>query len=424
MIVGAPNNDANGVNAGRAYIYFGGFPMDTTADVVLTGEAPWDRFGASVAFSGDVNGDGYGDVIIGAHGSGAPATGRAYIYFGGALMDTTADVILLGESVGDVFGASVSSAGDVNGDDTSDVIIGAGENDSNGNNAGRAYIYYGGASMDTTADVVITGETAWDWFGADVSWVGDVNGDDTSDVIVGAPASLGIGPGRSYIYFGGASMDTVPDVVLNGSITDSTFGNDVSSAGDVDGDSISDVLVGAPSAGRGYLYLGGVSMDTIPDVTLWGDPSNIYGRAVAPAGDVNGDGYSDVIVGAPLCNFYCGRAFVYKAKVTGIEEDNDKLKKVNVQLYQNEPNPFSSMSTIRYSIAQTSHTTLKIYNVAGQFVRTLEDEVKESGWHTINWDGRDDFGNEVANGTYYYELVVRGEKGEQHSKVNKMILMM
>ena len=105
--------------------------MDNIADVILTGKAAGDRLGYSVSTSGDVNGDGYGDVIVGAFGNdaGGFAAGRAYIYFGRIAMNNTADVILTGEGASDWFGLSVSVSGDVNGDGYSDVIVGAPQND-------------------------------------------------------------------------------------------------------------------------------------------------------------------------------------------------------------------------------------------------------------------------------------------------------
>jgi hypothetical protein len=112
--------------------------MDNIADVTITGEAAFDYFGRSVSTAGDVNKDGYSDVIVGAYCTypGVIDAGRAYIYFGGTSMDNSADVIMTGEAYGDAFGGSVSTAGDVNKDRYSDVIVGA-----YGNDAGRAYIY-------------------------------------------------------------------------------------------------------------------------------------------------------------------------------------------------------------------------------------------------------------------------------------------
>ncbi|MEE8638693.1 MAG: VCBS repeat-containing protein, partial [Candidatus Margulisiibacteriota bacterium] len=137
---------------------------------------------------GDVNGDGYSDVIVGAMGAdgGGENRGQAYVYFGGTSMDNTADVTFSGGADYDNFAVSVSSAGDVNGDGYVDVIVGAYYADGGGTNSGQAYIYFGGTSMDNTADVTITGGAEWDGLGYSVSSAGDVNGDGYVDVIVGA----------------------------------------------------------------------------------------------------------------------------------------------------------------------------------------------------------------------------------------------
>jgi FG-GAP repeat/Secretion system C-terminal sorting domain len=324
VIVGAPYNSAGGTSAGRVYIYFGGPNMSTTPDVTLTGEAPGDLFGFSVSGAGDVNGDGYNDVIVGAplNAAGGDFAGRTYIYYGGKNMDSTADVVSTGVA-GEYLGFSVSAAGDVNGDGYSDVIVGAPGNRAAGIHAGRSYIYFGGPSMDNTADVILTGAAAGDELGSSVANAGDVNGDGYGDVIVGAPynSAGGSKAGRAYIYFGGAIMDSTADVIMTGSAGDE-FGCSVAGAGDVNGDGFSDVIVGAPtysakapSAGRACIYLGGPSMDNTADVILTGSAAFAqFGYCVASAGDVNADGYSDVIVGAPYYNAggdSAGIAYIY-----------------------------------------------------------------------------------------------------------------
>ncbi len=387
IIIGAYNNDAGGNNAGRAYIYFGGATMDFVADIIITGQAVSDFLGTSVSTAGDVNGDGYSDVIIGANGSNGGAidggrvyiyfggetmdniadititgtvasnflgtdvatagdvngdgysdvivatyvnnsnTGIAYIYFGGPSMDTTPDVTMTGEAAGNFFSSSISSAGDVNGDGYSDVIVGAYGNDGFANNAGRAYIYFGGAVMNNTPDIIMNGEAASDNFGISVSSAGDINSDGYTDVVVGAYLNSG-GTGRAYIFLGGAAMDNIPDVVMNGQTAEDNFGISVSSAGDINGDAYSDVIVGANlndaggnNAGRAYVYYGGETMDNIKDVILTGEADDDrFGSAVALVGDVNGDGYDDMLVGAYLNNFNgadAGRAYLYLNSLTG-----------------------------------------------------------------------------------------------------------
>ncbi len=377
VIAGATGNDAGGSNAGRAYVYFGGSTMNDIADILLTGEAVSDGLGVSVSTAGDVNGDGFSDVIVGANlnDAGGSSAGRAYVYFGGNAMNNVADVILTGVAASDQFGNSVSTAGDVNGDGYSDVIVGAIFNDAGGSNAGRAFIFFGGSNMNNTPDVSPTGEAANDQFGSSVttagdmngdgysdlissapqndaggsgagrvylynyfpgneitedyiitpdtsngilnvsvSSAGDVNGDGYSDVIVGA-AGYSVSTGRAYIHFGGPLMDNIADVTMTGESTANYFGFAVSSAGDVNGDGYSDVIIGATGysgfTGRAYIFFGGASMDNLADVTMTGDTAISLGYSVSSAGDVNGDGYSDVIVGALAYALNTGRAYVY-----------------------------------------------------------------------------------------------------------------
>ncbi|MBV6479509.1 MAG: hypothetical protein HGGPFJEG_02283 [Ignavibacteria bacterium] len=322
---------ANGYSSftGRAYIFFGGVSMNNIIDVTMTGEAANDFFGRSVSTAGDVNGDGYSDVIAGALGY-TGNTGSAYIYFGGTNMNNLSDLTMIGETANNYFGYSVSKAGDVNSDGYSDVIIGAYAYSSS---TGRAYIYLGGASMNSIADVTMTGESTSDLFGYSVSTAGDVNGDGYSDVIVGANG-YSTSTGRAYIYFGGAIMNSIADVTMTGEAIDNYFGNYVSEAGDINGDGYSDVIAGAygysSSTGKTYIFFGGASMNSIADITMTGEAANNYfGYSVSSAGDVNGDGYSDVIVGAYGYTGNTGRTYLYDYFMNGeITQDLDMTGEV------------------------------------------------------------------------------------------------
>ncbi|MBK7253160.1 MAG: FG-GAP repeat protein [Ignavibacteria bacterium] len=311
VIIGAPKNNAGGILSGRAYIFFGGTVINNSVDVILTGGAVNNYLGSSVSSAGDVNGDGYDDVIVGAYGYNS-FTGRAYIYFGGASMNSVADVIMTGEFTEHNFGSSVSGAGDVNADGYSDVIVGAYGSNSN---TGKAYVFYGGASMNNIADVTMTGETSQSYFGSSVSGAGDVNGDGYQDVICGA-YGYNSDFGRAYIYFGSVTMDNVADVSMNGGAFLDYFGASVSNAGDVNDDGYSDVIVGAYGynslTGRAYIFYGGASMNSIADVTMTGETTNnVFGYSVSEAGDVNGDGFADVYVGAYGFSSSKGRAYLY-----------------------------------------------------------------------------------------------------------------
>jgi len=299
---------------GNAYIYYGGFPMNTIADVVMTGESIGNMFGRSVSSAGDINGDGYSDVIVGASGFNGN-TGRAYIYYGSSSMDNIADVILTGETTENYFGISVSCAGNVNGDGFSDVIVGAWGYNSR---TGRAYIYYGSSIMNNVFDVRMTGESSGDFFGWSVSTAGNVNGDGYSDIIVGSREN-NAGTGSAYIYFGGSNMNNIFDVKMIGESIGNKFGYSVSTAGDVNGDGFSDIMVGAEyynsAFGRVYIYFGGISMNNVTDLFMTGEATNnFFGESMAPVGDLNDDGFSDIIIGAfgnEVGGDNAGRVYIY-----------------------------------------------------------------------------------------------------------------
>jgi hypothetical protein len=320
VIVGAWTSDAVSGDAGSAYVYFGGPAADGVPDWILRGQALVDQFGTSVASAGDMNGDGFGDVIVGAWKGGPSHTGRAYVFFGGPSPDAVPDVVLTGQAFDDHFGVTVSSAGDLNGDGFSDVIVGASENDAGGVDAGRAYIYFGGAAPNAIVDLTLTGAAPGDRFGYAVSSAGDFNADGFADVAVGAYQSGGTG--RASVFFGGPGLDALSDITLTGEAAGDRFGVDVNSAGDVNGDSYGDLIVssylndvGGTNAGRVYVYHGGPGADATPDLVFTGaTPGEDFGAIAGSAGDMNGDGFDDVIVGAWLNDARgtdAGRAYVY-----------------------------------------------------------------------------------------------------------------
>lgn len=268
------------------------------------GEHTGDEFGHAVAWIGDVNGDGYDDVLVGAFRyPETTSVGQVYLYFGGPSMDAVPDLIITPPPGGaGWFGVSVASAGDFNGDGYPDFIIGAQQ----AGNEGKAFIYYGGPLLDGIPDVTLTGETTGQLtaFGASVASAGDVNGDGYDDVIVGAPWYPGGNnePGRVYVFFGGAAPDAVPDRVFTGVGFFDQLGTVVGSAGDMNGDGYPDLFASAPNndtamlnAGALYVWFGGPAFDTTPDLTLYGSSVNEHLNKAANAGDVNADGYSDLI---------------------------------------------------------------------------------------------------------------------------------
>jgi hypothetical protein len=266
------------------------------------GDSSGDHFGNSVSGAGDVNGDGYADVIVGVPQNdpdNKENAGSAYVY---SVKDGSLLYEFSGDSEGDNFGRSVSGAGDVNGDGYADVIVGAYWNEpDNKREAGSAYVYSG---KDGSVLWTFHGDSEYDWFGSSVSGAGDVNRDGYADVIVGAywnDPDNKENAGSAYVYSGkdGSVLRT-----FHGDLGGDYFGYSVSEAGDVNGDGYADVIVGAPGddlngnfeAGSAYVYSG---KDGSVLYTFHGDSAyDWFGYSVSGAGDVNGDGYADVIVGA------------------------------------------------------------------------------------------------------------------------------
>lgn len=307
---------------GRAYLYYGGKNFDGTCDKVFEAETGTKSgFGFEVAL-GDVNNDGYADLAIYADAYNSEQ-GRVYLYYGasGKEMDTTPDKIFDGEQPHSKFGRYLIIGKDVDGDGYGDLLVGAplwnGER-------GRAYLYYGGpdTSMDTTADLIFTGEQAGDRFARDIG-LGDINGDGRADIVIGA-ARYKVGQGRVYIYYGDTNRANIGscDLTITGepSPNRADFGIGVVVA-DVNGDEYNDLLIGGDDypdskyRGRVYLYYnnGGPRFDVTPDLIFTGETTRINFGRFMDVGDVDNDGYNDIVIGAwSYPNKACkGRAYLY-----------------------------------------------------------------------------------------------------------------
>ncbi len=366
MIVGAQASDRNGSESGAAYVVFGkagGFASSLNLSSLngsngfrLDGVAASDHSGFSVSSAGDVNGDGIDDLIVGAPDAdqNGSRSGSSYVVFGKAdgfasslnlsSLNGTNGFRLDGAAAGDNSGFSVSSAGDVNGDGFEDLIVGVPDANPNGSGSGSSYVVFGKAggfasslnlsSLNGTNGFRLDGVATGDLSGRSVSSAGDVNGDGFDDVIVGAPIAgpNGTSSGASYVVFGKAggfssslnlsSLNGTNGFRLDGAAASDHSGFSVSSAGDVNGDGFDDVIVGAIDAqpngsdtGASYVVFGKAggfassldlsSLDGTNGFRLDGVATDdITGWSVSSAGDVNGDGFDDLVVGAPRTGQY------------------------------------------------------------------------------------------------------------------------
>lgn len=336
LIVAACGSSGGGSNA----------PQDTSvpttliyslsnSKVTFLGSATGDNSGFSVSNAGDVNADGYDDILIGAPNAapdGYSASGESYLFYGSDNFDPSydlslADVVFKGRPFTGQSGYFVSGAGDVNGDGFDDILIGApyAQRGDPSFEFGEVYLIYGSNSLDasislSSADVIFQGENTEDRCGNFVSGAGDVNADGLDDILIGAPfadPNSKNGSGETYLFYGSKSLAGTINVIsadatFIGKSTSDLSGVTVSGAGDVDGDGYNDILIGAvgadpdgkTQAGESYLVFGSDSLAGAFDlsnanVTFKGKfEFDSSGGKVASAGDINGDGLSDILIGA------------------------------------------------------------------------------------------------------------------------------
>ena len=390
LVIGA-SGYPNGSGQGRSYVVFGGPGVGQSGVLLLSslngangfkldGENNNDASGRSVSAAGDINGDGHADLLIGAfyYPSGG-VKGRSYVVFGGPGVGKTGDLLLSslngsngfkldGENNNDYSSQSLSTAGDINGDGYNDLVIKA-YGYPLGNNKGRSYVVFGGPGVGETGDLLLSSLNGSNGFKLDgennnddsyscnsVSAARDINGDGYADLVIGAHGyPSGNNKGRSYVVFGGLGVGKTGDLLLsslngsNGFKLDGEYNGDysgacVSAAGDINGDGVDDLLIGAgyypsgSSKGRSYVVFGGLEVGKTGDLLLSslngsngfkldgennGDAS---GSSISAAGDINGDGYADLVIGAhwyPSSNFK-GRSYVVFGGA-GVGQSSDLL---------------------------------------------------------------------------------------------------
>jgi hypothetical protein len=316
VIVGAYRYNHDHSEEGAAYLFLGSpLGLMTTPAWMVESDLPFTQFGYSVSSAGDVNKDGYDDLLVGAryYSNGQNNEGAIYLYYGAPSGPSlTADWMYESGQEGAALGSAVAAAGDVNCDGFDDLLAGAPLYDNGQMEEGAVFVFYGSAAgPGLTYDWRAESGQEGAYFGYAAGSAGDVNKDGCADIAVGAPEfdNVQLDEGAAFVFLGSAAgLGNQPAWMESSTQGESNYAVSVRTAGDVDQDGFDDLVVGAsnysldqPAEGAVFLYRGSAAGLT-PFAEWWagGDKADAwFGFSAASAGDVNQDGCDDLVVGAP-----------------------------------------------------------------------------------------------------------------------------
>ena len=472
VVVGANVHDSGATSAGRAYRFHGASPLPTVHDLAVDGSELRGYLGQALAGGGDFDGDGYADWAVGAPGPGGDGTrpGSVFVILGGPAADSEPDLRVDGVVAGGQFGAALDLRGDLDGDGRADLVIGAPRA-----GAGEVAIVWGHeiTSPVKAPDRVLRPDSSDDdRFGFAVATLGDADGDGRDELLIGAPRSSRVATwaGAVLVHFGTATLDSVPDLVLLGVEGGEEFGRAIATGGDLDGDGSYDVVVGAPFAnsnglldsGRAVVFRGGIDFDVFADAGVVGEAvDDRFGTAVASGFDWDGDGTDDLAAGAPghssvasmagavyvfagmpsvganpihverpvITSGYLGTSLANGGDVFGAASagrgsllaggyeaggagrvlafasessaTSAPATAARVHLSAPRPNPFNPRTVFELTVSRAADWTVAAFDSRGRRVSTLWSGPLDPGTHPIVWDALDPRGADLPSGVYF-----------------------
>jgi hypothetical protein len=392
------------VNDYRIEIYYGGKELDTLPDLTITNNIWYSNFGAR-SMTGDLNGDGYDDLVVSAPVDDYDVHGRLYIYFGGKEMDTVCDVFLEGKEPGDMFGGSAAIIGDVNGDGYDDLLVGAPQVVKQ-NGHGKAYLFFGGNKIGFDNFVEFFGDSTTRSYGQQAAGLGDINNDGYKDFGITSY-------GYIDIVLGGINIGA--DNIFHMMYKEASFIGDL---GDLNKDKYDDYVITTRNVN---MYFGGTYLDTSATIKM-----TTWGRPVCSLGDINGDGKTEIAVGYSYGENASGMVNIYTYNgLSAINKPVAKSIPKDLVVQQSYPNPFNPTTTVSYTLYKEQDITIEIFNSIGQKIKTLFSGLQQPGVHNIRWDAIDNNNAILPSGIYFLRfssIPVKEHKTKQQ-EVIKMVLM-
>lgn len=389
--------------------------IDTIPTYKLPAEQERSAFGRNMCV-GDINNDGISDLIVTAENFRVKLDqgeqGKVYIYYGKDSLSDQPALTITGRHPGARLG-SRSAVADFNCDGFNDLVVRGCDATVQNSFFGYLKLYFGSAAFDTVADLtaprsyrtIVDGLVAF-----------DANADGKADLLWTYSDSL-TSQKFVYIHFGGSDFAerfrAKPDFVIPAPFGSGDFGNEIANAGDMNGDGDNDIVIGAYTTGQNnglvFVYTAGKALDDEFDAAKGQSLDGAFGSSLDGVGDINRDGYSDIIIGAPNQPWLRHQGYfgIFKGDSripTGIARLSTETLPSAFALLCAHPNPFKHESNIQFNLPQPAIVKIKVYSILGKEVMTLLDSEQFAGQQQVSWNGRDKNGEIIPSGIYLVRM--------------------